>query len=296
MKEKFVRILALGGALCMPVGIQAAAGSAAIQNLQFQLIDLAPDDGVAASLVWDTALASADVSSAFGTTLNFFPDGTWSASFADTGSDSLFDPSSFSSAATASFAGVSASIVDGGFASRFQTHSSGSFDNALLIAYGAFTLSPMSQLRISGSLSVAIDGPAGTSFTVPPGTPADHAVLHARSFAYAEVGLNPLSASTSAPSFEAIALGGENFTTSTDPGLVVDAYSGSISHSPFSFELVNNTASTATGEFFARTVATGEQIVSDERTPSIPEPQIWMSLCAGLAVFAAWRLRRLSQR
>src|SRR5207245_6668538 len=132
-------------------------------------------------------------SSAFGSALSFGPDGTWTVSFVNSSSDSVFDPASFLSAATASFAGASASFGGSGFSSQFQTHPNGSSDSALTFAYGAFTLSPMSQLRISGSLGVAIDGSAGTAFAVPPGTPADYAVVHAQSYAYVEVGLNPLS-------------------------------------------------------------------------------------------------------
>src|SRR5207245_2658325 len=125
MKEKFVRLLALGGALCMPLGIQAASGSATIQSVQFELIDLAPDDGVAPSLVWDAALASADASSAFGSALSFGPDGTWTVSFVNSSSDSVFDPASFLSAATASFAGASASFGGSGFPIQFQPHHHG---------------------------------------------------------------------------------------------------------------------------------------------------------------------------
>jgi len=288
MKNKYMRLLALGGALCMPLGIQAASGSATIQSLQFELIDLAPGDGAEASLVWDAATAGADVSSVFGTTLSFGPGGTWTVSFVNIGSDSVFDPASFLSAATASFAGASASI-GGGTSSQFQTHATGSSDSASAFSYGAFTLSPMSQLRISGSLSVAIDGPAGTEFAVPPGTPAGQAALHAQSSAYVEVGLNPLSGGSSAPSFESMTLSGENYTQG-NPALTVDAYSQSILLTPFSFDFVNDSDSTATGEFWTRTAASGLQIVS---APSlVPEPQVWLSMCVGLGLWCVLRMRR----
>jgi len=294
MKNKLMRLMALGGALCMPMGIQAASGSATIQSLQFELIDLAPDDGNAASLVWDAALAGADASSVFGTALNFGPGGTWTVSFANTGFDSVFDPGSFLSAAMASFAGASAAIGGGGFSSQFQTHASGSSDSASAFSYGSFTLSPMSQLRISGSLSVAIDGPSGTAFAVPPGTPADHAALHAQSFAYVEVGLNPLSGGSSAGSFESRTLSGENYTLSSNVGLPVDAYSQAILLSPFAFDFVNDADVSATGEFWTRTVASGQQIVS---APSlVPESQVWLSMCVGLGLWGVLRMRRQPAR
>jgi hypothetical protein len=295
MKDRLVRLLALGGALCMPMGIQAASGSATIQSLTFQLIDLAPDDGHEATLVWDAALAGADASSAFGSALSAGPGGTWTVSFVNTGFDSVFDAASFFSSATASAAGASASI-GGGFSSEFQTHSSGSSDSASTFAYGAFTLSPMSQLRISGTLSVAIDGAAGTAFAVPPGTPADYAALHAQSFSYVEVGLNPLSGGTSEGSFESRVLSGENYTPSSNAALPVDAYAQAILLSTFGFDFMNDVDSWASGEFWTRTVASGQQIVSTAEPSPVPEPQSWMLLCAGLALWAVLRMRRPSWR
>jgi hypothetical protein len=294
MKNRFVRLLALGGALCLPMSIHAASGSASIQSLQFQLIDLAPDDGIAASLVWDTALAGADASSVFGTSFTFGPGGTWTVSFVDSGSDSVFDPANFLAAATASFAGASASIGSGGTSAQFQTHPNGSSDSASAFSYGAFTLSPMAQLRVSGSLSVAIDGPSGTAFAVPPGTPADHAALHAQSFAYVEVGLNPLTGGPSTGSFESRTLSGENYTQSSNPSLPVDAYSQAILLSPFVFDFVNDTNASATGEFWTRTAASGQQIVST--TSPVPESQVWLSLCVGLGLWGVLQLMRRAPR
>lgn len=296
MKNKFARVVALGGALFLPICVQAASGSATIQSLQFEVIDLTPDDGVAASLVWDTALAGADASSMFGSSISFGPGGTWIVSFANTGVDSVFDPASFLSAATASFAGASASIGGGGLSSQFQTNANGSVDAASAFAYGAFTLSPMSQLRISGSLSVAIDGPAGTAFAVPPGTPADYATLHAQSFAYVEVGLNPITGGSSPGSFESRTLTGENYTPSTDAGAPVDAYNASILLSPFVFDYVNETDSSATGEFWTSMAASGQQIVSGSEPSPIPEPQVWLSMCVGLGLWGAMRMRHPARR
>lgn len=290
MKSRLVGIWALGAALCLPGCAQAASGSASVQGLTFTLIDLDPNDGIAPGLVWNEALAGGDVSSVFGSLFSFDADGTWSVSFPDSGSDSVFDATSFSTPASASVGGVLAQIGNAGAGAQFQTAATGSADSAAAFAYGAFTLSPMTALSITGSLSASIHGPSSAGFALPAGTPANFSTLYAQSAAYAGVHLSPLSGLSSVPSFESITLNGENYTPSTDPLFSGASYDDSYLLVPFLLAMSNDSSGAVAGEFRADVFASGQQIANPPVSP-VPEPQTWLLLGIGLLLIGLHRRR-----
>lgn len=290
MTPRLIATLALGAVLCLPSGAHAAAASALIQGLTFQLIDLDPNDGLAPRLTWDLAIAGADVSSSFGSVFSFNPNGTWSVSFQNSSGDSVFDASTFTTPATASFRGALASIggAGGGVGAQFQTGAGGSADIVSSFAYGAFTLSEMTELRILGSMSGAIHGDAGTGFAVPAGTPVDFSSIHAQSTVTASIQLNPLTGGSSAPVSESRSLSGENYTPSTNLGFPTAAYDDSFLLAAFALTMTNATTAIATGEFRADAYASGQQLVAPT-VQGVPEPRTWALVATGLGLIGLRR-------
>jgi len=278
MRSKILRILALGGALCLPAWVGAASGIATVENLQFEVINLAPGNGNTPSLSWNTAIAGADVAVAYGSSITYSASSGWNVSYLSSGADTVFNGTSFNSAASAAFVGAQASVASDGVSAKFQTHGTGSFDSASSFGYGEFTLSQMTGLRITGTLSVAIHGPAASTFTPPPGTPADFAALFAQSFAYAEVSLLPFSGDGGSSEF--LSLSGENYIPSSDPNLSSASFGDSILL-PFTLRLFNTTDTDMTGTFSERAITSGEQLITPITSP-VPEPQTWVMLAAGM--------------
>lgn len=285
MTHSCVRALVLATlASCGPAWAQVTSGSASISGLQFELIDLAPDDGIAASLTWDSAYSTVNVSSAFGTVLTAQPDGTWSFSFASSDGSMAEDGSTFLPTLSSFFGGSSAYIDGLGLGASMQTDASGSSESVTASSYSTFTLSAMTGLRITGSLNVSVLGPDSTAFDVPSGTPETFSQVYSQSFAYAGVFLNGGSLYADA------SLAGENYTPSTNDLLSTAGYNQS-SVLPFNLLWLNESSESFAGDFWMQGVASGQQAVVSVMTP-VPEPETWAMWLIGMAAVVAVRRRK----
>ena len=285
MKQACMRTLVLAAlAGCVPAWGQVTTGSASVSGLSFELFDLAPDDGIAASLTWDSAYSSVSASSSFGTVLTPGPDGTWSFSFADSGGTTAEDGATFLPSLTSSFGGSSAFIDGQGVGASMQTDATGSSDSVFAFSNGTFTLSAMTGLRITGSLNLSVSGPDSSGFDVPSGTAETFSQLYSHSFAYGGVFLNGGSVYADA------SLSGENYTTSTDP-LLPTASFGQSSVLPFSLVWLNETGQSFAGDVLVQAAVSGQQAVMSVMTP-VPEPETWAMWLIGMAALVAVRRRK----
>ena len=283
------RAVALAVVLSMGGGwAQATVGSASVSDLRFELVDLDDADGVTPTLVWGTGLSFASAS-AFAGTFYDQQDGLITAvRFGNGGQRDASEAAPLLDTA-ASLGGASAGVSATGVSAQFNTAPEGSSADASASTSGEFTLSANTELRITGLTTVSVSGPSATGFRLPVGFSLGAPLRFADATVFLAVGVFPLTGGSinSLASNSDDFLSANNFTDANS-GPTVDAFNLANANRSFSFSLINDTAASLQGQFFAQAGASGSQIAP----PSpVPEGSTAWLMAAGLAGMLIQRRR-----
>lgn len=282
-------LMALATLGATPAWALGTSGSVVLSGLNFTLVDLDENDGVAASMTWLSSSAAAFVTSNYETTFSFNSDGTWQTAFSQYGEAAAEDYSAFGTPLNAAFGNSQASVLGNGLGANFQIASRGSFDSTSAFTYAEFQLSANTELVVKGTLDLAISGPSAYTFELPNGTPGDFYTLHSEASAYASVSLLDV-ATYGEYAGHFMSLYDANYTPSNDISLQADGYAQATGPSDFELRLTNAGGSDLIAGFSAVAVASGQQIVS--AAEPIPEASSYAFMLLGMGLVGMLARRR----
>lgn len=275
--------------------VQAAEVTAAVSAVTFELVDLAPEDGIDPSITWLSTSADATALSQRGVRFTWSDQaaGQWSHEFTHTDPDGVahdenpLQPGLFAGAGLAR-AQLSLTGLLAGLSAGHTVGNDGGSGQSLASIFSTFALSPMTALRISGNFALQLQAVDSAQAVLPEGAAPGFANPFASLMAYADIGVDVVSGGTvNAQSwFDTEASDDLRYTVSTDPLWVTGAIDRQINRG-FAHELVNDDGSVLTASFHATAIASATQLASRQATV-VPEPGALALALAGLGGLGAW--------
>lgn len=281
-------------ALVAPAAQAAGGVSGAITELQFALVDLDPNDGIAPSITW-SALSNSVYAAGKQRMDVVWQDpalaqGGWSPTYLDTLPEgAAFDTTDpFGSLAT-SAGSAQASLAATQLSASYQAVAVGGEGVAMSSLLAGFELSPMTKLLVSARLALAIEAPGGEAAWSPnpAGTVFTDVLPFASHFAFVSLGFEDVAVSDGGlVDTASLVLDAVNHVASTDAG--ANSAPILVSESQWvQLSLSNVDANTLQAKLSALVSVNGSQLAT--QTPAVPEPA-----AAGLALVGA--LLALAQR
>lgn len=275
--------------------VQAAEVTAAVSAVTFELVDLAPEDGIDPSITWLSTSADATALSQRGVRFTWSDQaaGQWSYEFTHTDPDGVahdenpLQPGLFAGAGLAR-AQLSLTGLLAGLSAGHTVGNDGGSGQSLASIFSTFALSPMTALRISGNFALQLQAVDSAQAVLPEGAAPGFANPFASLMAYADIGVDVVSGGTANAQswFDTEASDDLRYTVSTDPLWVTGAIDRQISRG-FAHELVNDDGGVLTASFHATAIASATQLASRQATV-VPEPGALALALAGLGGLGAW--------